>query len=274
MISTLFEVRIAEQPLLGRGALAAQAAALADRKLLCRACSTSQASVRSRLSPPSSRCLPTAVRVKSIWSPSRETRIRAEVAGAAADVADQHDLAVEQHLARLREVVGDPGIERRRGLFEQRQLLDARLRRAALTVSSRASSSKDAGTVSTTSCSASGAPCCDLSHASRMLREKRAETSTGDSTRPPLLRIPRQDLRGAVHVGIREPGLGASAPAWWERARPVRGRRRRRAGPSSRKRNEGSVRRGFDAAGGDELRDLEDVDGRETRCLRASAGSM
>ena len=38
--------------------------------------STSQASVRSRLSPPSSRCLPTAVRVKLTRSPSRETRIR------------------------------------------------------------------------------------------------------------------------------------------------------------------------------------------------------
>ena len=35
------------------------------------------------------------MRVKSIRSPSRETRIREKSAGAAADVADQHDLAIE-----------------------------------------------------------------------------------------------------------------------------------------------------------------------------------
>ena len=53
---------------------------------------------------------------------------QAEVAGAAADVADEHDLAVEEQLARAGEIVGDPGIEGRGRLFEQRQLRDARLR--------------------------------------------------------------------------------------------------------------------------------------------------
>ena len=53
---------------------------------------------------------------------------QAEVAGAAADVADQHDLAVEELLARGGQVVGDPGIERRGGLFEQRQLFECRHR--------------------------------------------------------------------------------------------------------------------------------------------------
>src|ERR1039458_3307938 len=51
----------------------------------------------------------------------------AEVAGAAAHVADQHDLAVEKQLARLREVVGDPGIEGGGRLFEQRELGQAGL---------------------------------------------------------------------------------------------------------------------------------------------------
>src|SRR6266850_6787790 len=49
----------------------------------------------------------------------------AEVAGAAADVADQHYLAVEQELAGASEVVGDPGIESCGGFFEQCQFWDS-----------------------------------------------------------------------------------------------------------------------------------------------------
>ena len=52
---------------------------------------------------------------------------QAEIAGAAADVADQHDLAIEKQLAGLRQVVGDPGIERGGGLFEQGELGQAGL---------------------------------------------------------------------------------------------------------------------------------------------------
>jgi hypothetical protein len=49
-----------------------------------------------------------------------------EVAGAAANVAHEDDHAILQLGARRFEVIGDPGIEGRRGLFEQRQPLDAR----------------------------------------------------------------------------------------------------------------------------------------------------
>ncbi len=42
-----------------------------------------------------------------------------EIAGAAADIADEHDLPVEQQLAGAREVVGDPGVEGRGGFFDQ-----------------------------------------------------------------------------------------------------------------------------------------------------------
>ena len=52
-----------------------------------------------------------------------------EIAGAAAHVADQHDLAVEELLARLGQVVGDPGIERRGRLFEQRETLETGIAR-------------------------------------------------------------------------------------------------------------------------------------------------
>ena len=50
---------------------------------------------------------------------------QSEVAGAAADVADQHELAVEQAFLRLRQVIRDPGIKRRGRLFHQRELFDS-----------------------------------------------------------------------------------------------------------------------------------------------------
>src|SRR5207247_9391700 len=51
-------------------------------------------------------------------------------------------------------------------------------------VSARASSSKDAGTVSTTSCSVTGLAC-ELSQDSRIFARKRDDTSTGERTRAP-----------------------------------------------------------------------------------------
>ena len=62
--------------------------------------SASQEMVRSRLSPPSRRCRPTVVRVNSTRSPSRSTRTKREIAGAAADVADENYLAIEQFFVR------------------------------------------------------------------------------------------------------------------------------------------------------------------------------
>jgi len=50
-----------------------------------------------------------------------------EVAGAAADVADENDLTVEEQLARLVEIAGDPGIEGRGGFFEQREARESGL---------------------------------------------------------------------------------------------------------------------------------------------------
>ena len=44
-----------------------------------------------------------------------------EVAGTAAHVADEDDLAIEEEAAGSREIVGDPGIERGGGLFEERE---------------------------------------------------------------------------------------------------------------------------------------------------------
>ncbi len=56
--------------------------------------------------------------------------------------------------------------------------------RAAITVNSRASSSNDAGTVSTTSCSAIGRSGCASFHAPPSCARIFADISTGDITRP------------------------------------------------------------------------------------------
>ena len=48
-----------------------------------------------------------------------------EIAGAAAHVADEHQLAVEETLARGGQVVRNPRIEGGRRFFEQRQALNA-----------------------------------------------------------------------------------------------------------------------------------------------------
>ena len=112
-------VRIAEQKFLRGRTLAAQAAALADGKLLA----------EFRFGQPGQREIEIVAAEQQMLADRGAGEIdlvaiardadQREVAGAAADIADQHDLAVEEQLARAREVVGDPGIERRGGFFEQ-----------------------------------------------------------------------------------------------------------------------------------------------------------
>ena len=58
--------------------------------------STSVASARSRLSPPSSRCSPMAIRSNASSPADGRRAHQAEVGGAAADVAHQHQCAVGQ----------------------------------------------------------------------------------------------------------------------------------------------------------------------------------
>ena len=48
-----------------------------------------------------------------------------KVASAAADIAHQHQLPVEKAFLRLRQMIRDPGIERRRGFFHQRELFNS-----------------------------------------------------------------------------------------------------------------------------------------------------
>ena len=126
----LLQLRIGQQSLFGRRALAAKRAALPEGERCSRACvSTSQASVRSRLSPPSSRCLPTAVRVNSTRSPSRWTLIRVKSLVPPPTSQTSTIWPSNRALLRLREVIRDPGVERGGRLFEEREVLNARLLR-------------------------------------------------------------------------------------------------------------------------------------------------
>ena len=184
VISTLFRFGSASRRLLGGRALAAQTAALADGELRA----------ELRFHQPGERQIEIVAAEQQVLADGGAREIdavafagdadQAEIAGAAADVADQHHLAVEEQLAGAREIVGDPGIERRRGLFEQRELRDAGFggggdgQLARFFIERRGHGEDDIvigerGSI------------WRLSQDSRILASKRAETSTGDSTRAP-----------------------------------------------------------------------------------------
>ena len=128
VISTPFRARVVEQALLGRRTLAAQAAALAD----------GERHAQLGFDQPGEREIEVIAAQQQVLAHGGAREVdqvafardadQAEIAGAAAHVADQHDLAIEKLLARLRQVVGDPGIEGRGGLFEQRELAPGRHR--------------------------------------------------------------------------------------------------------------------------------------------------
>ena len=117
----------------------------------------------------------------------------------------------------------------------------------------------------TMSCSASGMPLA-LSHSSRNLAMKRAETSTGESTRPVSCESQGRILAVRSTSGIGEPRFGRVDEAAWAPAPPARARRRRPAGPlpgTGRRAGCGAARRarrprvaGSRKCGGAESRDL------------------
>ena len=123
------EIGIVEQALLGGGTLAAQAAALAD----------GERHAELGLDQPGQREIEIVAAQQQVLADGGAGEIdqvalardadEAEVAGAAAHVADQHDLAIEELLARLRQVVGDPGIEGGGRLFEEGEAVDAGIAR-------------------------------------------------------------------------------------------------------------------------------------------------
>ena len=88
--------------------------------------STRRASARSTLSPPRSRCSPTATRSNDDARRRRANLDQREVGRAAADVADQHALAVRELAIERAGVRRDPGVERGGWLFDQREVAVAR----------------------------------------------------------------------------------------------------------------------------------------------------
>ncbi len=131
-----------------------------------------------------------------------------EVRSPAADVADQDRLpGLDQRVPVLR-CGCRPRRRRRPAVPRATPRAAARRCAAASTVSSRAISSNEAGSVSTMSCSASGA-CGKLSvpGLTHVLQDARAHR---DRRQPLDVRcaVPRQQVGRAIHAGMAEPGFG------------------------------------------------------------------
>ena len=201
-------------------AAGATAAATSERRAPRRS-STSVASARSRLSPPSSRCSPMATR-SNPSSPVLERHAdQAEIGRAAADVADEHAIAVA-------EVIGEAAAVRAIQAYNAACGSSISMRFgnpacvAAATVSSRAASSNDAGTVRTICWASSrraASSCARVGSTPRGRASRyRADASTGDSARAPRScpngRIGPCDRRRRSQPRLRRRDLrdGTSAP--------------------------------------------------------------
>ena len=124
VISTLFRLASASMRSLAAAHCRRRAGALADRKLRA----------EFRFHQPGQREIQIVAAEQQVLAHRRARKLDAvaiamhadqrEIAGAAADVAHQHQLPVEKALLRLRQMIGDPGIKRRRRLFHQRELFD------------------------------------------------------------------------------------------------------------------------------------------------------
>ena len=109
---------IGQHAFFGRGALAAQTAALADGKL-CADFGFHQPRQREVEIVAAQEQMLADRGARELHAVARPVDTdQREVAGSAADIADQHQLPVKQTLLGLREMVGDPGIKRRRRFFE------------------------------------------------------------------------------------------------------------------------------------------------------------
>ena len=122
VISTLEIGIVAEEALFGGGALAAQAAALADGERHAELGFDEPGDGEIEIVAAKEEMLADGGAGEVDQVAIARDADEAEVAGAAADVADQDDLAIEEELAGLGEVVGDPGVEGGGGFFEEGEL--------------------------------------------------------------------------------------------------------------------------------------------------------
>ena len=174
-----------------------------------------RASAWSMLSPPSNRWSPTAMRVKRGWPlGASSTRIKREIGGAAAGVDHEHEPQCRERAfaSPVRARVPCDRASRRTRLAALRASARAASLRAArlASVSARAASSNEAGTVSTTSCVGERV----LPDARRpsararargSSRWRRPARSSRTSSGAPHGRIARL----AIDAGMAQPALGA-----------------------------------------------------------------
>ena len=136
-------------------------------------------------------------------------RDEAEVGGAAADVAHQHEVADLHALAPGVALRGEPRVERRLRLFEEAHARQAGLRalpgasapgppRRTRRARSRAPPGRRAPRRRRRARAATRAPGAPGT---------RADANTGDTRRTSSGRLPRQDVGGPVHARVREPRL-------------------------------------------------------------------
>ena len=124
-----------------------------------------------------------------------------KIGGPAADIHHQHQPDAFQRRRQIVPVARGEIVKRACGSSTSVNFSKPAWR-AAVTVSARATSSKEAGTVMTTSCAASGASGCAWSQARARCASRRVEASTGETLRT---------SGGAPHGRI---GAERSTPGW------------------------------------------------------------
>src|SRR5262249_17739775 len=119
-----FQVRIRKKRFLRRGALPTKTAALADRQRFPEFCFNEPRQREVQIVAAEQKM--TTYRGALEIDPIAITRDsdQCEVARAAAHVAHENRLSIEEILLRSGEIVCDPRIKRRGGFFEQREMLD------------------------------------------------------------------------------------------------------------------------------------------------------
>ena len=259
------QVGVIEQLFLGGGTLAAEAAALAD----------GERHAELGFHQPGEREIEIVAAEEEVLADRGAGEVdqvafagdadEAEIAGAAADVADQNDLAIEELLAGRGEVVGDPGIEGRGGLFEQRELLDAGIARghdgefARLFVEGGGDGEDD---VLLGKRDAFG-----LVPFLAEFRDEAGGDFDGREHAAGFLGVPGEDFGGAIDIGIGEPRFGGVDQAGGDERALFAGVDA--DGLAFFEEEEGRQRAArFDASGGDELGSLENVEGRKIAVFR------
>ena len=187
------------------------------------------------LSPPSIRWSPTATRRKPGPVGVSTTVIRLK--SVVPPPMSQTRISSPARTSRLPAVLvrDDPAIERRLRLLQQRDRSPARAAWPPSSVSSRAASSNEAGTVRTTSCVSRRSPCvvlagepdvpgvADVPQVVGRRLDRRDLAAVGRAS-------PGQDVGLAVDAGVAEPALGAGDEVGRAPSPPGSGRTRRRSG--------------------------------------------